>query len=353
MSSCINTESAEYRALKQRSGLSDFQLKVGLRTYWADHEGLWPHLDELPLVDSENSLRESLKIRKSDNSAKIDDILQATTTGSVEEATIYINNNHRDLNTTIFPVADRAIVNIEKRPSPYKLVQGEARDLSVVNPQVFIGQALENLAQNFGIQTIFKTTRELKEMGILDQVPEGVEVSAFVLNGNIIVNADVASVDAPVHELMHVLLGSLKFTQPDLYYNLIQVAQQLPTFEERAALYPHRAQSDMFEEVFVQEYARYLSGLPSEFSKLDPELLYQLDYEVSRTLDTILNGDNSVRLLPRAIRFGSSLKTLGVIVNSKNMESKFREFSESAYMSRILANMKTDLFKQKKLEEVC
>ena len=37
-------------------------------------------------------------------------------------------------------------------------------------------------------------------------------VSAFILDGNIIVNSDIASVDAPVHELMHVLLGSLKFT---------------------------------------------------------------------------------------------------------------------------------------------
>lgn len=353
MSSCINTESAEFRALKQRSGLSDFQLKVGLRAYQADHEGKWPHLDELPQVDSENSLRESLKVRESDNSAKIDDILQATTTGSVEEATIFINNNHRDLNTTIFPVADRAIVNIEKRPSPYRTVRGEARDLSVVNSPVFIGQALENLAQNFGIQTEFRTTKELKQMGILEQVPEGVGVSAFVLNGNIIVNSDVASVDAPVHELMHVLLGSLKFTQPDLYFNLVQVAQQLSTFGERAALYPHRAQSDVYEEVFVQEYARYLSGLPSDFSKLDPEILYQLDYEMSRTLDTILNGDNSVRLIPQAMRFGSSLKTLGIMVNSKNMESKYQGFLDSAYLSRVLANMKTDLFKSKKLEEIC
>lgn len=352
MSTCINTTSAEYRALKERSGLSDFDLKVSLRAYQMDHEGKWPQLDEMPAVNSENVLREKLKLRK-DNATKIDTILEATNTSSPEEATIYINNTHRDLNTTIFPVADQAIVTMEQRPSPFRLVRGEARNLENVNSPVFIGQALENLAQNFGIQTTFKTNKELQAMGVLDQVPEGIGVSAFVLDGNIIVNADVASVDAPVHELMHVLMGALKFTQPDLYYNLVQVARQLPTYGERAELYPHRGQSDVDEEVFVQEYARYVSGLQSEFSKLDPEILYQLDYEISRTLDTIINGDNSVRLIPQAVRFGTSLKTLGIMTNSKNMESKYQGFAESAYLSRVLANVKSDLFKQNKLEEIC
>lgn len=352
MSTCINTTSAEFSALKKRTGLSDFQLKVGVRAYQSEHDGKWPHLDELPQVNSEESLKQILKVNNN-NSAKVSDILEATNTGSVEEATVSINNIHRDLNTTILPLNEKAIVNIEQRPSPFRVVRGNARDLSYVNSPVFIGQALENLGQNFGIQTVYKTTKELQQMGVLDQVPEGVGVSAFILDGNIVVNSDVASVDAPVHELMHVLLGSLKYTNPDLYFNLVQTSRQLSTYGERAALYPHRGQSDVDEEVFVQEYARYLSGLQSDFSKLDPEILYQLDYEVSRTLDTILNGDNSVRLIPQALRFGSSLKTLGVMVNSKNMESRFQGFADSAFLNRVMGNIKSDLFKQNKLEEIC
>lgn len=352
MSDCINTLSAEFSALKKRTGLSDFQLKVGIRTYQASHEGQWPHLDELPSVNSEESLKKILKVN-ANGATKVSDVLEATNTNSIEEATASINNIHRDLNTTILPLNEKAIVTTEQRPSPFRVVKGEARDLSSVNSTIFIGQALENLGQNFGIQTIFKTTKELKEMGILDQVPEGVGVSAFILDGNIVVNSDIASVDAPVHELMHILLGSLKYTQPDLYYNLVQTSRQLSTYEERAALYPYRGQSDVDEEVFVQEYAKYLSGLKSEFQQLDPEIRYQLDYEMSRTLDTILNGDNSVRLIPQALRFGSSLKTLGVMVNSKNMESKFQGFADSAFLARVMGNIKSDLFKQNKLDEIC
>lgn len=352
MSSCINTDAAEFRSLQERSGLSDFQLKVAVRAYQMEHPNGWPRLDEIPQANSEESLRKSLNIRK-DNSTKVKKVLEATNTNSVEEATVYINNLHRDLNTSILPIQEDAIVTIERRPSIYRLEKGEARDLSKVCSPVFIGQALENLATNFGIQTIFKTTRELKEEGILDQVPEGAQVSAFILNGNIVVNADVASVDAPTHELMHVLMGSLKYTQPDLYYQLVQLAEQLPVYAERAALYPHRAQSDVDEEVFVEEYAKYITGLPSEFRNLDPEVLYQLDYEITRTLDTILNGDNSVKMIPAAMRFNTSLRNLGIMVNSKNMEPRNVCFAESAFLSRVLGNIKSDLFKQNKLEEIC
>lgn len=352
MNVCINTNAAEFRALKERSGLSDFQLKTAIRTYQKNHDGRWPHLDEIPKADSAESLKKELKIRE-DGATKISDILEATNTQSVEEATVYINNVHRDLDTTILSLHEDAIVTIEHRPSPFKMVPGEKRNLDYVNSQVFIGQALEKLADSFGIQTIFKTTKELRKEGILDRVPEGVYVSAFILDGNIIVNSDVASVDAPVHELMHVLMGSIKYTQPDLYYSLVETAQQLPSYEQRAAIYPHRSQSDINEEVFVEEYAKFLSGVQNDFTNLDPEVIYQLNYEMSRTLDTILNGDNSVRSVPQALRFGTTLKNLGKIVNSKNMEAKYKGYADSAYIARVMANVKEDLFKSKHLEEIC
>lgn len=352
MDACINTNAAEFRALKERSGLSDFQLKAAIRNYQEIHNGNWPKLDEIPLANSEESLRKELKIRE-DGAAKIQDILTATNTESPEEATIHINNTHRDLHTEILPLHEDAVVTIERRPSPFELNQGEERNLDLVNSQVFIGQALERLARGYGIQTAFMTTSELQKQGILDQVPEGALVSAFIVDGNIVINSDVASVDAPIHELMHVLMGSIKFTQPDLYYQLIQSSRDLPSYDKRARLYSHRSQSDVDEEVFVEEYSRFLSGLNSEFQNLDPEIIYQLNYEISRTLDTILNGDNSVRAIPEVVRFGSTLKELGKMVNSKNMESRYQGFAESAYIARVLSNAKEELFKQNKLEEIC
>jgi hypothetical protein len=43
-------------------------------------------------------------------------------------------------------------------------------------------------------------------------------VNAFVLNGQIYINMDRASSDAPIHEISHIILGSLKFTNPTMYY---------------------------------------------------------------------------------------------------------------------------------------
>lgn len=57
MDACINTNAAEFRSLQERSGLSDLQLKMAIRTYQTNHEGRWPQLDEIPKANSEEALR--------------------------------------------------------------------------------------------------------------------------------------------------------------------------------------------------------------------------------------------------------------------------------------------------------
>jgi hypothetical protein len=41
---------------------------------------------------------------------------------------------------------------------------------------------------------------------------------------------DVADVDAPIHEMSHMLLGSLKYQNRELYTQLIDIAEQLPNY---------------------------------------------------------------------------------------------------------------------------
>ena len=47
------------------------------------------------------------------------------------------------------------------------------------------------------------------------------EAQAFILNGNIYVNTDSATVDAPIHEQLHLFLGSIRFGNPNLYFQLV------------------------------------------------------------------------------------------------------------------------------------
>ena len=50
---------------------------------------------------------------------------------------------------------------------------------------------------------------------------------------------------------MHILLGSIRFKEPNLYFELVQSIQELPNLKEFSIKYPNRTQSDLLEEVFV------------------------------------------------------------------------------------------------------
>jgi len=41
---------------------------------------------------------------------------------------------------------------------------------------------------------------------------------AFIYNGNIYVNIDNATIDSPIHEMLHILLGSMSRYNPSLFY---------------------------------------------------------------------------------------------------------------------------------------
>lgn len=162
-----------------------------------------------------------------------------------------------------------------------------------------------------------------------------------------------ASIDSQVHELMHILLGSMRFKNPELYSKLIQTAESLPNFEDIAMNYPNRTKSDVLEEVFVEEFGRYLAGEPSEFSNLDNDTMYQIHYNITRTLDTILMGDNTTAALEDGTLYGSSLKEVAELVNSSTMTNTRHGFLEDALIHRVMANVKQELFENGDLREEC
>ena len=49
MAVCVDTGSSQFRALQERSGLSEPLLEVLVSQYQSEHENMWPHLDELPI----------------------------------------------------------------------------------------------------------------------------------------------------------------------------------------------------------------------------------------------------------------------------------------------------------------
>ena len=179
----------------------------------------------------------------------------------------------------------------------FKYVENPENDFNFVDSAIFITQSLEKMAKTMGINIKAMSIEGMKREGILDQIPDAAQASAFIFNGDVYVNTDLATVDSQVHELMHILLGSMRFKNPELYAKLIQTAENLPNFYDVAMNYPNRSKSDLLEEVFVEEFSKYLAGSESEFSKLDNDTLYQISYNITRTLDSILMGDNTTAAL--------------------------------------------------------
>ena len=241
MASCININSAQYRELKRLSTLPDVLLKATIARYQAAHDGRFPQADEIPGSDSSEAIKQDLKIRE-DGTSKVSDILAFTGTSDINTANVILNDKYPDLDVEIIPLNKTAIVDIQSRPSLFKYRTSPKNDFEFVDSTIFITKALDKMASTMGIDIKTMSVATMQKEGILEQIPDAAQAQAFIYNGNIYVNSDTASVDSKTHELMHILLGSMRFKNPELYFEVIQTVQNLPNLEDYAVQYSNRAQ---------------------------------------------------------------------------------------------------------------
>lgn len=352
MANCINTNSAQYRELKRLSTLPEIFLKAAIAQYQESHNGRFPMIDEIPGANSLEAIKQDLKITE-DSTSKIEDIINFTGTSDLNKANVIINDKFRDLDVEVIPINKTAIIDIKERPSLFKYKQSPKNDFNFVDSQIFIVNSLDKMAKTMGINIKHMTIETMRKEGILDKIPDANQANAFIYNGDIYINTDLTSTDAKIHELMHILLGSMRFKSPELYFELIQSIQDLFNLQDYALKYPNRTQSDLLEEIFVDQFSKYLAGLDNNMSQLDSDILYQITYNITRTLDSILMGDNSVSAINDETLYNSSLKEVAEIVNSSTMINKTHGFLEDALIHRVLGNVKQELFENGDLKEEC
>ena len=223
------------------------------------------------------------------------------------------------------------------------------------NGYLIFTNALNKLASLYGIKFNDITDAELNSEKWKSIIPDINSVNAFVYNGQIYINIDKANLDAPIHEMMHILVGSIRFQNPKLYTELISLAEQFPNYSKLIQKFPGRTRNDVNEEVFIEEVSRYLSGLSSNIADITPKLQYEISYNVKRLLDTILMGQDSVKTLTNDRLFSLSLKELAQQVNSSIMKNNFHGTInvENSELHRKLNNIKSDLYNQGTLKEYC
>lgn len=353
MLACINKSSLEYQTLKDKSGIQDDTLEAICRDFITKYNR-FPYLDELPNANSEPYLKYKLKINQY-SGTKIDNILEFTGVNTVEEANHTINDQYRDLEVTITPLNKEALVDIEHKPTTTNFdVTPVTVDNSIDNHLV-ISNTLNKLSKLYGIKFNTVTNAELRSPKWKDLITDVSSVNAFIYSNEIYINIDRYTADSPIHELMHMLVGSMRFTNPNLYQSLIDSIEQYIDFNNLPPDYKSRTRNDIKEEIFVTEVSRYLTGQSSAINELNDTAKYEIMYNTKRVLDTILMGQDSVKTISDGRLFQMTLKELTQEVNSSIMTNQFKGFInlEGSSLHRKLNNLKSDLMKQNKLEEIC
>lgn len=358
--SCDIINSPRYQTLKNMSGVSEFNLNKAIETSLKNY-GDYPQLDMIPYSNSLEYLEKQLNIKtiKDSKYVKTDVLLDHIQASSIEEANIKLNNLYRDLNIDLYPISDTtSVISIENRPTECSVKSQQELELDDdILPQannLIIERQLDLMQQRFGIQIIPITNTELESDDWRGLVPESRYSNAFVYNGNIYINTDNANIkESKIHELMHIFLGAIRFTNPNLYFSLVQSVEQLPYYEEEASLFINRTQNDIDEEIFVKEFSKYLTGSYSMFEKLDSKILNNIMYEVKRNIDNFIDGKYSVRICDFKDTINYSITDLIKILNSPLGKIDYPAILDQAKAHRILANTKENLMKKQELIQEC
>lgn len=360
MAVCLNKNSVEYQTLLKMSGLSEFKFNAFTSTF-VDKFGRYPELDEIPGADSRPYLNNSLSVKTIDDTSfvKNDKIFSQTGTTDVKEANIRINNTYRDLEVKLTPSSEVSTIQVRKRPNKWDNVYeggiiiddstSSSRNVGVFN------SILEKLANLYGINFVSITNGELSSEQWKGVVDDAKTTNAFVYNGDIYINIDNSSIDAPLHEMLHLFLGSVRYSDPQLYFSMVEAMNELPNKALLARNYRDRTDSDINEELLVSEFSKYVTGQDSIISKLPVNVLHKTFYNMGRVLDSILFGEQSIATMDTKSLFNSSLVKLSEYLGSALTNNQYSgTFNvKSAEVHRVLANVKSDLMKNKDLKEFC
>lgn len=217
----------------------------------------------------------------------------------------------------------------------------------------FLIKTIDKLINLQGIPIHRMTTEELIATPELNSITGLAYAKAFIFNGEIYINTDNATEDSRLHEMLHLLIGSLKFNKPELYNKIIDKASQftysmIDQYEE----FPGRSLSDQSEEVAVSELSKWLLGDSLEYRNYFDEAEQQEIYaDLYNTLDFCINGNRSIETFENLNAFNYSLNELNAMLDSK--EIKMDNLLEDAKQHRILGNLIEDLRLQGKLKEIC
>ena len=98
-----------------------------------------------------------------------------------------------------------------------------------------------------------------------------------------------------MHELLHIFLGGMRYQDPMLYEKIVNSIEDLDNYNALAKPYLGvRTRLDINEEIFINQFSKYLTDQFNFIKKLPNSTLDQIFYNINRILDSSLNGNYSV-----------------------------------------------------------
>lgn len=383
MALCINHNTVEYKNLKNKTGLTEFQLDNFVSRF-LERYGRYPRLVELPASSLESfkkMLKDKLGIKKDFKdeitvSKKTFDKVFGEDFKVREWLLQYLDLKIRKVENKPSKEDTKAkesyTITIEQIPNFYNLnkVLEISEDDSTKYNQNLIDEILDNILKYNGKRIIKITDAELNHRSWKGIVDKSRTSKAFIYNGNVYINVDHATIDDKAHELLHLLLGSLDMIDRNMYNKLIDTTYQAALENSGSIkqllvdydLNDNGIITDIKEEILVKELAKYLTGQYSLFNKLDNNTLEDISTTLKESLDRIFSGTNSVTTIGTDTMFNKdinifnmSLFDLAKAINDKvlKLEEVKESIFEDAFKHRININKLNDLVKSNKLEEIC
>lgn len=115
----------------------------------------------------------------------------------------------------------------------------------------------ELLKSKYKININFVSAEEMSEMDV------DPETRAAVINGEYFINTDKATIAEPLHEFLHMVLASMKFSNYDMYRDLISSVANHPLFNQVSKVYGDTS-FDNLEETFIRLFSDTVSNKIAE-----------------------------------------------------------------------------------------
>lgn len=346
---CVNTSSVEFQTLVKQSGLSKEYVKTMCFIY-SNKYNRFPRLDELTGVNSEIYLEQQLEIQN--GFAKSENLFNLTNTDNIIHAQQVLNNKFTDLEVQVKPFNQEKVrIKIDHKPQIKPITERTVTHSKYANSAILFSDIIFKLQDLYGVQIVEVNEDTIKEFN-LEEIPGALTANAFVLNNMIFVNPEASDLDAPIHEMMHLLMSHLKSQNQDLYYSVVQSMVNTPVFAQYRQNYPNRTQLDVAEEAFVGEFSKLITLKESVLQELPESIIEEIFNNAKRALDVILMGKVSTKGYSNEICFESSLRHLSWIVDSK-LDAEMKSPEQLNRDANILANKKQELFENNELIEEC